>query len=934
MAEMAFSALDLAQPEEEMPDGTLVRALPDGGMELDFDPESEEDDEDLLDDDNLAENMSAQELSTLAQELLESVESDIQSREAWHEAFKRGLEECAIDGNEPTSTRKGGATVVHPLIAEAAVQFQARAIAELFPSAGPVKGMVIGEKSGEVEEQARRVEAHMNWQMIEEDESYYDDLDQMLLVLPFAGSTFKRTYWDELEGRVTSEWVRAENVIIPYKARSIRTAPRVTLQFWLEQHEMDQLRDRGVYLSQKKVELQRPTIVEKNDLIDSADKATETHVLEGDGQYHLYEVACWRYFKQDKLADRGADGEGRMHPYLITISGEDQKVLSIRRNWREQSDRLVPRQQITHYKYLPGLGVYGWGLFHFIGSLNKAATGALRGLLDAASAANFQGGFVSKEVAGAGKEILLEFGKWKSVEASSEDLKNGFFTPPFKDPSMALVQIFEALIASGQRFGSTTEAMVGDGNKDVPVGTTIARIEQASKVYSGIHRRLHAAAKHEFRLRAELNRQHLEHSQQFSLRDSNLTINPEDYNERVDVIPVSDPNMVSLAQRVTTAEAQITLARANPVNFDIREVERRYLEAIQAPDIDRLMPDPDDIPMMDPVTEGVLVMTGQAVKAYPEQDHQAHLAVHAAQMQLIQGSPAAQIAMPALQAHMADHMAQQYRVTMSAQLGIPIPDPGKKRDKEALPPEVQDAISLRAGMAAQQQQQQQAENPPPEVQKMMAEAEEASARAKKANAEAEEVGIRTLKTRQELATGDDGTGEAIQQAMAVVQEVQAALAENFKRDQLAEEDRMNLVATVRELQEELAAVKMQGAEVMAQRETADGESVEILKAKIDASAKVEVAKVAAADKAQITALQAQIDELKRMLSEREKEKAEKDDEGEKKEKAEPKESTPTVMNMHITVDAAKSGSKSIAIKRDKSGAIVGAEMTPEAEDKE
>lgn len=927
--ELAMSAA-LAQPEEEMRDGTLIRHLEDGGMELDFDPEAEDEDEAEIDDDNLAEGMSAQELSRLAQELIEFVDADIESRKDWHEAFRNGLAECAIDGQEPTASRAGGATVVHPLIAEAAVQFQARAIAELFPASGPVKGMVIGDKTQQAEERARRVESHMNWQMIEEDEGYYDDLDQMLLVLPFAGSTFKRTYWDDLEGRVTSEWMRADNVIIPYGARSIRTASRVTVEFWLQQHEMDELRAKGVYLDEDKVKLQRPTTVEQNETADTADKATATHVLEGDGQYHLYEVACWRRFEKDKEAGE----DGRMLPYLITLSVEDQQVLSIRRNWVERNGRRVPRQQLTHYKYLPGMGVYGWGLFHWIGSLNKAATGALRGLLDAAAANNFQGGFASKEVATVGKDVTLEFGKWKTVNATSEDLRNGFFTPPFKEPSNALVSIFEALVSSGQRFGSTTEAMVGEGRDNVPVGTTIARIEQASKVYSGIHRRLHTAAKHEFRLRAELNRTHLQHALQFSLRNSNLTIAPEDYSDAVDVIPVSDPNMVSLAQRVTTAEAQIQLARANPANFDIREVERRYLEAIQAPDIDRLMIDPDAIPMMDPVTEGVMVMTGQAVKAYPEQDHQAHMAVHAAQMQMIQGSPAAQLAGPALQAHMADHMAQQYRVTMSAQLGIPIPDPGRGRDKEPLPPEIQDAISLRAAMAAQQQQQQQAENPPPEMQKIMAEAQEASARAKKAAAESEEVAIRTLKARQELATGDDGSAAAIAQAMAVVQEVQAALAENFKRDQAAEVDRMNLVATVRELQDELQAVRRQGADAMTQRATADGESVEIRKAQIDAAAKVEVAKVAAADKAQIAALQGQIDELKRLLQEAttQREKEEKDDEGGKEEKEKPE--APTVMNMHITVDAAKSGSKSIAIKRDKSGAIVGAEMTPEAEGKE
>lgn len=933
MAEDIAMAAFLDHPEEEMRDGVLVRHMPDGGMELDFAPDEAEEPETPFDGDNLAEAMKADELAKLARELLELVDADNESRKDWHEAFTRGLAECAIDGKDPVPTRKGAATVVHPLIGEAAVQFQARAIAELFPAAGPVKAMTVGQRTQETDEQGRRVESHMNWQLIEEDEGYYDDLDQMLLVLPLAGSTFKRTYWDELEGRVTSEWLRAENVILPYTARSIRTASRVTVEFWLQQQELDELRDRGVYLSQEDASLQKPMEVERNENKDAADKADDTTVLEGDGEYHIYEVACWRHIEQDKEAQLvGGERrrEKRLYPYLITIAVEDEKILSIRRNWKPQDDgRIKPRQQITHYRYLPGLGVYGWGLIHWIGNLGKAATGALRALLDAASAANFQGGFASKEVARLGKELTLEFGKWKSTDATSEDLKNGFVTPPFKDPSQALVNLFELLVQSGQRFASTTEAMTGEGDRNVPVGTTIARIEQASKVYSGIHRRLHNSTKHEFRLRAELNREHLLEAKQFSLKGSNLTINPEDYDERIDVIPVSDPNMVSMAQRVTTAEAVIALARANPSNFDVREVERRYLEAIQVPDIDKLMPDKSQIPMLDPVSEGALMMMGQAVKAYPEQQHQAHLAVHMAQLQMIAGSPVEQIAGPAIQSHIADHMAQQYRVQMSAQLGFPIPDPMAKQDAESeggLPPEIQDAIGVKAAMLAQEQQAQQQADPPPEHKKMLAEADEAAARAEKTRAEIPEVQARTVKTRQELVAGDDGTVAVLEQAMATIAEFQAALQENFKRDQQGEEERLNLNATVRDLQREIEMMRQQGAEGAKAQEGQEKEHVDIRRAEIDKEAKIEVAKVQAANDKVVAQLQKQIDDLMALVKDatKEKEKAEGEKEG-KEEKPAPVQP----IELNVTVAMPKTGSKSVTIKRGKDGEIVGADVEPE-----
>lgn len=919
----ADTIVELA-PEPEAADGIVVQDLMDGSTVVDLDPEATARAEQTArspSDDNLAADLSPEDNRRIAQRIIELVDADKTSRSEWLQKAKQGLEMCGLIGEGPNPICEGGATVIHPLIGEAAVQFQARAMEEVFPSAGPVKCTVIGEPTPELQDQAERVQAHMNWQCLEEDELYYEDKDVMILILSLVGSTFTKTYNDERLRITTSRFVAAEHVIVPYSARTLQTSPRVTHEMWMDRHEFEELQDLGWFLGQDELALQEPTEVGRDEVKDAADEATESTDDEEDGQYHLYETAIrWKLPKAGAERKNGRDDSQAWDEYIITVSVPDTKCVAIRRNTVTVRGREVRRVQFVHWKYLPGMGFYGWGLLHYLGSLGKSVTDTLRALLDSAAAANFQGGFATKELKALGQEIRVKFGTWKLVDVTADDLKNGFYTPPYREPSAAMVKLLEILVQAGQRFGSTTEAMVGEGTQNVPVGTTIARIEQASKVYSGIHKRLHRAAAKEFALRARLNAEHLDDQLEFSISGTNLVIYAQDYDDRVDVVPVSDPNIVSTPQRIQVAEAQLQLARTNPANFDIWEVERRYLQALKVPDIDKVHIKPDSVPMLDPVSEGVRVMSGQAIKVYPEQDHQAHLAVHMGQMQMLAGSPVEQIAAPLLQSHIAQHMASQYRIQMSMQLGVVLPDPTglKPGEQSPVPPEAQDQIGMAAAQMMMAQQAQAGQQPPdPESALKLAQA-------RKTAAEAQEVENR-------VSAGDQDARMVLEQAMQQIAQLQQALQEGVLRDQKAEEDRLNLMATLADLEERLAGMEQAGAQGEAQRKTEEKESSDIQRAKIDADAKVRVAEKAAIAERDKAELKRQIEEVGKQVKDLIAQVAEAKKAGEKQESRHadpaPAQPLPPITIGPIVIEKA-SGAKVIELKKTDDGKYVGTSKEP------
>lgn len=910
MAEVA-TILDMDTGETIEGDGIRMVELPDGSTEVDLNPGEDDVASAVVDEENLAEKLSASDASRIAMDIIEQVELDKQSRAGWLDKIKNGLERCAIIGDGVVAGVEGGAMVVHPLVGEAAVQFQARAMEEVFPAAGPVKTQVIGQTSRELNKRAERVEGHMNWQMLEEDEGYYADSDQLLFVLALMGSQFRRTYWNSRLKQISSERADPEFLIVPYTAKSLLDAPRITYEMYVDQIDMEEYQATGFYLSADKVALQQPSETGVSEIVQKADSSTESVDEEKDTRHKLYETIT--RLKLPKTDD--------FDEYIVTVSVEDQKLLAIRRNKITVRGVERRREHWTHWKYLPGLGFYGTGLLYWLGSLNDAATGALRGQLDAAQAANFQGGFATRELKALGQEISVKFGKWKVVDVTSEDLAKGFYTPPFREPTPALTQLFEILVQTGQRFGSTTEAMVGEGSQNVPVGTTIARIEQATKVYSGIHKRCHRALMHEIRLRTLLNRERLEEQSEFVLNGKSLIIYPEDYSDDIDVLPVSDPNIVSTPQRIQIAEAQLQLAQRNPANFDMYEVEERYLQALKVPDIRAIHRRPDAVPMLDPISEGVRAMVGQAIKVYPEQDHQAHIMVHMQQMQSAVGSPVEQIAVPLLQSHIAQHMATAYRIQMGAMLGVEIPDPtAMKGDEESpVPPEIQDQIGMAAAQAAAKAQQEQEEKgPDPDSALKLAQA-------KKADAEAEEVIAR-------VQSGDQDARALLEQAMQQMQEMQAALQEGIARDQKAEQDRLDMMATIDDLQQQIAQMGQQQGAAKGDAEKAIKDAIEIRRANIDADAKKEVAKAQAIAERDKEKLQRALDEQAKHIADLAKElaKLQKERESEAKAKATPAPAAaaqsaplPPITVGPIIIEKGPGAARTIQIKANEDGSYTG-----------
>lgn len=664
---------------------------------------------------NLAEDPAA---AALGQDLIEKIKYDIESRAPWYAQYRKGLALMGLvkDDNLSTGFIKNASRVLYPLLGEATVQFQARAYAELFPPDGPVKPKIVGEKTQDVIDQGDRVADHMNYQLTEDWPEYLEQEDKLLMVLPIAGSAFKKVYIDPDLGRPTSIFLAAEDVIVPYQASSLDTAERITHRQKVNERLMEARQARGVY---RACELAPPSphgtsdgAEQFDDLPDEADARQPVQVHDDDAEYIVYETLIWARLEDDPLADPTI-----RCPYIITIEAESGQVLALRRNWRRDDQEHRRRQWYVHKYLMPGPGFYGLGYFHLIGGLAEAATYAVRALLDSAAAANYQGGFRARQGRGASGEMTLEFGVWKEVDVDAEDLAKAFFNPPFKEPSRALFELLGLLVEAGRRFASITEAMAGDAPTNGPVGTTVALIEQGSKVYSGIHGRLHRSLRRELGIIAELNGEWIpEDGYPYEVEGASRRIMASDYDSRVDVIPVSDPNIVSNAQRIATAQATLELAERRPDLYDMLAVHRRMHDALGTPAADDLLIDPTEIERADAVTENQMMLLGKPTKVFPDQDHQAHLAVHTAFLKdprMGGDKIIGQIIGPAMMAHMAEHLANAYRLQMERAMQAPllVPDLHAQRGTEVLPgeltPDMERAISQRAAQAVQITEQQQ-----------------------------------------------------------------------------------------------------------------------------------------------------------------------------------------------------------------------------------
>ena len=667
-------------------------------------------------DENLADNIDANELNKSATSLISSYESDKEARSEWEFRYKQGLETLDPNGGqdeeENQRATRGLSTVVHPMIAEAATQFNARAIAELYPSGGPIKTIIIGEPNEEMEEQARRVKEFMNYQITQEMPEYFPDLDQMLFQLPLIGHTFKKVWWDANLERQCSQFVKAEDFVVSPDAKDLYTASRYTHVIRMPKNEFNKYVEAGHYL---------PSKYSSEDIDPSGDIGSEIEGVDpyGDSSDQimtLLEVHSYEMFDGIDGIEDNTDDDAVALPYVITIDYDAEKIVSIRRNWEEDDEKKKRRDWFVSYKFLPSTGFYGFGLYHMIGGLGKAATGSLRALLDSAAFANMQGGFKLKGRV-TGGEMQINPGEFADLDATVDDVNKAIMPLPFKEPSGTLFNLMNAITDAGKRFASTADLNVGDVNPNAPVGSTVALIEQGSKAFSAIHKRLHYSQGQEFKLLAKLNAIYLPDQVKFSASNSNSIIYASDFDDRVDVIPVSDPNIFSTAQRIAQGQAILQMASSNPQLYDMYEANKRMLEAVRINNIDEILKKPQEASRLDPIDENMSVMYGKPIRAFPEQDHESHIAVH---MQFIQdpslgGNPGAKALIPILIAHIAEHIALLYRQRMQSSINMTLPNIPDLRDPkfkfDDIDPQLDMIISQRAAQVVAQAPQMEAIKP-------------------------------------------------------------------------------------------------------------------------------------------------------------------------------------------------------------------------------
>ena len=607
---------------------------------------------------NLAEVLDDSILGALSSDLGSQVDEDRGSRDEWEEAIAKGLTLLGINYEERSEPFMGASGVTHPLLSEAVTQFQAQAYKEMLPPGGPIKTQIVGQQSKEVEDQAQRVKDFMNYQVTEVMEEYDLDTDQMLFYLPITGSTFKKIYFDPIRQRAVSKFVPAEDLVVPYSATDLATAERYTHVVRMTYNDIRKMQVGGIY---RDVSLS----ISEDDESDSTirGKADEIQGLRpgySDEMYTLHEVHV--DLDLEGFEDMDAEGEptGIKLPYIVTMDEASGQILSIVRNWREMDPLRRKRQFFVHYKFLPGFGFYGFGLLHMIGGLSRAATSILRQLIDAGTLSNLPGGFKARGVRIRNDDEPVNPGEFRDLDAPGGDIRNAIIPLPYKEPSGTLAQLLGVVVDSGRRFAQVADSKVADVNAQAPVGTTVALIEQGSKVISSIHKRLHYAQKSEFRLLAEIFANNPVPYPYMIAQNIDPNIMAQDFDGRVDVLPVSDPSIFSMAQRLSLAQTQLQLAQAAPQMHNMYEAYRRMYDALDIKNIDNILPPPQPPAPMDPGTENARVLMGQPLQAFPPQDHMAHIRVHAAMLQQPATATNPQAFMM-LQAHVQEHVAMHAR---------------------------------------------------------------------------------------------------------------------------------------------------------------------------------------------------------------------------------------------------------------------------------
>ena len=603
---------------------------------------------------NLADNMSDGDLEMIARELSDAYDGDKESRSDWSSTYAEGLELLGMQYEDRTNPFPGASGVSHPLLAESVTQFQAQSYKELFPAGGPVKTQIMGALNPQVEAQSQRVKEFMNFQLTHVMEEYEPELDQMLFHLPLSGSAFRKIYFDNTLGRPVSKFVSSEDLVVPYEATDLHTCSRITHVVKMMSNDLRKFQVSGFYRDIPVGEPSEGDPSEVQDKIDELDGKQKTYTK--DDVYTLLEMHVDLDLPGYEDANEAGEETGIRLPYIVTIEENSNQILSIRRNWNETDPLKIKKQYFVHYKFLPGLGFYGFGLIHMLGGLTKTATSVLRQLIDAGTLVNLPAGFKARGLRIRDDDQPLVPGEFRDVDAPAGDLRASLMTLPYKEPSGTLFNLLGFVIDSGKSFAAVADMKLGEGNEVNPVGTTMALLERGMKVMSAIHKRMHAAQGKEFKLLAKLFAESLPAVYPYQIVGGNQAIKAQDFDARIDVIPVSDPNIFSVTQRVTLAQQQLQLAQAAPQMHNIYEAYRRMYEAMGVQNIDAILMQPPQPQPKDPATENSEILAGMPAQAFQGQNHDAHIEAHFAMMNssVVKASP---VVMANLQAHIMQHIS-------------------------------------------------------------------------------------------------------------------------------------------------------------------------------------------------------------------------------------------------------------------------------------
>ena len=687
--------------------------LDDGSMEITLVPGAE----DAMTgefDDNLADMLEDSDLNSLAKDICDMVESDIDSRKEWADTFVKGLDVLGFKYEERTEPWEGACGVYSTVLAEAAIRFQAETMSETFPSSGPVKTKILGEETKEKEEAAERVKADMNYELTETMVEYRPEHERLLYSLGLAGSAFKKVYYDPNMGRQVAVYIPAEDVIVPYGASHIETAERVTHVMRKTKNELKKLQANGFY---REVELGDPQPYHSD--IEERKAEEGGYSLTDDDRFTVYEIHA------DLIIDGAGDSEEDdiAKPYVVTLERGSNEILAIRRNWSQDDELMLKRQHFVHYVYVPGFGFYGLGLIHIIGGYAKAGTSLIRQLVDAGTLANLPGGLKSRGLRIKGDDAPIEPGEFKDVDVPSGSIRDNIMPLPYKEPSQTLLALLDKITQEGRRLGAISDMNISDMSANAPVGTTLALLERTLKPMAAVQARVHYAMKQEFKLLKTIMSEYAPMEYAYQPARGEVSARQADYM-LIDVIPVSDPNSSTMAQRVVQYQAVLQMAQQAPQIYDLPQLHRQMIDVLGIKNADKLVPTKDDMKPVDPISENMAALQGKPMKAFIYQDQDAHIETHMAFMQdpmiaqMIGQNPQAKQIMASLQAHIAEHLGFKYRKDIEERVGVELPAPNAELPEEIevnlarlVATAAKDLTQAHQQQAAQQQAQQQAQDP-------------------------------------------------------------------------------------------------------------------------------------------------------------------------------------------------------------------------------